>query len=101
EALTLADLAILPTAPSPIDLDRSWETEPIASQLTRTYALITQADRRTKSLEQTVQALEASNVSLFATRISTRAGIRRTLGYNPPGDLGEYQAVADELLEVL
>jgi len=52
EALKLADLAILPTAPSPIDLDRFWETEQIASQLTRTYALITQADRRTKSLEQ-------------------------------------------------
>lgn len=101
EALKLADLAILPTAPSPIDLDRFWETEQIASQLTRTYALITQADRRTKSLEQTVEALEASEVQLFATKISTREGIRRSFGYNPASDLGEYQAVADELLEVL
>ena len=101
EALKLADLAILPTAPSPIDLDRFWETEQIASQLTRTYALITQADRRTKSLEQTVEALNASDVQLFATKISTREGIRRSFGYNPAGDLGEYQAVADELLEVL
>src|SRR5699024_8289086 len=101
EALKLADLAILPTAPSPIDLDRFWETEQIASQLTRTYALITQADRRTKSLEQTVEALEASEVKLFATKISTREGIRRSFGYNPASDLGEYQAVADELLEVL
>jgi len=101
EALKLADLAILPTAPSPIDLDRFWETEQIASQLTRTYALITQADRRTKSLEQTVEALEASEVQLFATKISTQEGIRRSFGYNPAGDLGEYQAVADELLEVL
>ena len=97
----MADLAILPTAPSPIDLDRFWETEQIASQLTRTYALITQADRRTKSLEQTVEALEASEVQLFATKISTREGIRRSFGYNPASDLGEYQAVADELLEVL
>ena len=101
EALKLADLAILPTAPSPIDLDRFWETEQIASQLTRTYALITQADRRTKSLEQTVEALEASEVQLFATKISTREGICRSFGYNPASDLGEYQAVADELLEVL
>ena len=101
EALKLADVAILPTAPSPIDLDRFWETEQIASQLTRTYALITQADRRTKSLEQTVEALNASDVQLFATKISTREGIRRSFGYNPAGDLGEYQAVADELLEVL
>src|SRR5699024_5193779 len=61
----------------------------------------TQADRRTKSLEQTVGALEASNVSLFATKISTREGIRRSFGDNPAGDLGEHQAVADELLEVL
>src|SRR5699024_900587 len=62
EALKLADLAILPTAPSPIDLDRFWETEQIASQLTRTYALITHADRRTKSLKQTgdVHALVTS-----------------------------------------
>lgn len=101
EALKLADVAILPTAPSPIDLDRFWETEQIASQLTRTFALITQADRRTKSLEQTVEALEASEVQLFATKISTREGIRRSFGYNPANDLGEYQAVADELLEVL
>jgi len=101
EALKLADVAILPTAPSPIDLDRFWETEQIASQLTRTYALITQADRRTKSLEQTVEALKTSDVQLFATKISTREGIRRSFGYNPAGDLGEYQAVADELLEVL
>src|SRR5699024_12274363 len=89
EALKLADLAMLPTAPSPIDLDRFWETEQIASQLTRTYALITQADRRTKSLEQTVEALEASEVQLFATKISTREGIRRSFGYNPASDLGE------------
>ena len=101
EALKLADLAILPTAPSPIDLDRFWETEQIASQLTRTYALITQADRRTKSLEQTVEALKANEVSLFATRISTREGIRLSFGYNPAGNLGEYQTMADELLEVL
>jgi len=101
EALKLANVTILPTAPSPIDLDRFWETEQIASQLTRTYALITQADRRTKSLKQTVEALEASEMQLFATKISTREGIRRSFGYNPANDLGEYQAVADELLEVL
>lgn len=101
EALRLADVAILPTAPSPIDLDRFWETEQIVSQLTHTYALITQADRRTKSLEQTVEALEASEVQLFATKISTRERIRRSFGYNPASDLGEYQAVVDELLEVL
>src|SRR5699024_1694388 len=100
EALELADLAMLHTAPPTVDLDRFCENEQIASQLTRTYALITQADRRTKSLEQTVEALEASEVQLFATKISTREGIRRSFGYNPASDLGEYQAVADELLEV-
>src|SRR5699024_9453703 len=96
-----AELALLPTAASPSDLDRFWETEQIASQLTRPYALVTHAGRRTKSLEQTVEALEGSEVQLFATKISTREGIRRSVGYNPASDLGEYQAVADELLEVL
>src|SRR5699024_5413068 len=100
-SVKLADLAILPPVSSPLELDRFCGTVQSSWQLTRTYALITQADRRTKSLEQTVEALEASEVQLFATKISTREGIRRSFGYNPASDLGEYQAVADELLEVL
>src|SRR5699024_12012315 len=81
EALKLADLAILPTAPSPIDLDRFWETEQIASQLTRTYALLTQAARPTKSLVQPAAPLAASEVQLFAPQMSTRGRTRRSVGY--------------------
>src|SRR5699024_6510377 len=40
-----------------------------------------------------------SEVQLFATKISTREGIRRSFGDNPASDLGEYQAIADELWE--
>ena len=101
-ALEQADVAILPCAPSGLDLDRLWETERIASQKCSSYVLLTQVDRRTRSFDAALEALEAQGVGYFETPIPSREAIRQSYGRRPtPSALHGYESVITELLEAM
>lgn len=101
-ALDQADVAILPCAPSGLDLDRLWETERVASQKCPSYVLLTQVDRRTRSFDAALAALEGQGVGYFETTIPSREAIRQSYGHRPaPSALHGYEHVITELLEAM
>ena len=101
-ALEQADVAILPCAPSGLDLDRLWETERVASQKCPSYVLLTQVDRRTRSFDAALAALEGQGVGYFETTIPSREAIRQSYGHRPaPSALHGYEHVITELLEAM
>lgn len=57
-ALNGADLIIIPTASSAIDMSRVWETEAIASEVAAAYILLTQVNTRTRSYAAAFDVLE-------------------------------------------
>lgn len=101
-ALEQADVAILPCAPSGLDLDRLWETERVASQKCSSYVLLTQVDRRTRSFDAALTALEGQGVGYFETTIPSREAVRQSYGHRPsPSALHGYEHVTTELLEAM
>jgi len=99
-ALEAADLAIIPTAPSSIDMSRVWETERVSSSHVPSYVLLTQADARTNALRIALEVLEAEGVGHFETFIPLREAVRQSFGTHPGAELYNYDVAAKEILEV-
>jgi len=57
-ALAGADVAVIPTAPSSIDMARTWETEQAACANLPCYVLVTQADLRSKAPSAALRLLD-------------------------------------------
>lgn len=100
-ALSVADLAVIPSAPSALDMSRVWETESVASSHAPTYVLLTQVDTRARGREAAMAALEQQGVGHFETVIGMREAIRQSFGRNPSDDLYRYEDAAAELLEAI
>lgn len=96
-ALNGADLIIIPTASSAIDMSRVWETEAIASKVADAYVLLTQVDTRTRSYAAAFDVLEEQGVGYFETAIPRRENIRQSFG-TKPAELYGYDRAAAELL---
>lgn len=96
-ALNGADLIIIPTASSAIDMSRVWETEAIASKVADAYVLLTQVDTRTRSYAAAFDVLEEQGVGYFETAIPRRENIRQSFGTKPT-ELYGYDRAAAELL---
>jgi len=96
-ALNGADLIIIPTASSAIDMSRVWETEAIASRVADAYVLLTQVDTRTRSYAAAFDVLEEQGVGYFETAIPRRENIRQSFGTKPT-ELYGYDRAAAELL---
>lgn len=96
-ALNGADLIIIPTASSAIDMSRVWETEAIASKVADSYVLLTQVDTRTRSYAAAFDVLEEQGVGYFETAIPRRENIRQSFGTKPT-ELYGYDRAAAELL---
>ncbi|MFQ6486131.1 ParA family protein [Brachybacterium epidermidis] len=100
-ALRAADIAIIPSAPSALDMSRVWETETVASSHVPTYVLLTQVDTRARGGAAAMSVLDEQGVGHFETAIGMREAIRQSFGLNPGNDLYRYEDAARELLEVL
>lgn len=100
-ALALADVAVLPTGPASMDMDRLWETEKVASQRAPAYVLLTLADRRTRSAEDALSVLEEQEVGYFETVIPLLSSFRNAYGHRPGETLEGYESVTTELLEAM
>ncbi|MGW9588656.1 AAA family ATPase [Microbacterium sp. NPDC055455] len=97
-AVTAADVAIVPTAPSTVDVDRLWPTLDGLGDVPA-IVLITSARLGTKLLDDVRQVLDDEEVNYFRAAIMMRESIRSAHG-SRPNRLEGYADVADELVNV-
>jgi chromosome partitioning protein len=99
EAIELADLVVVPTGASPLDVRRVWPTLEITAHRP-TAVLLTGVDLRTRLADEVKALLENEGVPVIGTRIVRREGIRRAFG-STPSQLHGYDDVLNELMEAL
>lgn len=99
EAIDIADLVVVPTGASPLDVRRVWPTLEITAHRP-TAVLLTGIDFRTRLAEEVRALLEAEGVPVVATPIARREAIRRSYG-TAPVHLHGYDDVLTELTEAL
>jgi len=97
-AIDAADMVIVPTAPSGLDLQRVWPTLEAAAHKPA-GVLLTSAELGTKLLELTKDTLEGEDVFVFETIIGKRQAIRQSFGTVPSHYYG-YGDLLDEINEV-
>ncbi len=99
EAIEVADLVVVPTGASPLDVRRVWPTLEITAHRP-TAVLLTGVDMRTRLADEVRSLLEAEGVPVIGTPIVRREAIRRAYG-SAPDRLYGYDDVLTELLGAL
>lgn len=99
EAIDMADLVIVPTGASPLDVRRVWPTLEITAHRP-TAVLLTGVDLRTRLADEVRALLEAEGVPVISTPILRREDVRRAYG-TTPGRWHGYDDVLTELLEAM
>lgn len=99
EAIDVADLVVVPTGASPLDVRRVWPTLEITAHRP-TAVLLTGVDMRTRLADEVRTLLEDEGVPVIGTPIVRREGIRRAYG-TTPGHLHGYDDVLNELMGAL
>ena len=101
EAIAIrSDLVIIPTAPTGLDVTRGLATLSALAPDKPAIVLFTDADPRTVLFREAKEALEESGIACFDTPIKPLQAIRASYGSRPPKS-PSYQAVAEELVEIL
>lgn len=96
EAIDVADLVIVPTGASPLDVRRVWPTLEITAHRP-TAVLLTAVDLRTRLADEVRALLEGEGVPVIATPILRREDVRRSYG-TAPDHLHGYDDVLSELM---
>lgn len=100
-AVAAADLVILPTASTAMDLERTVQTAATIPVTTPRVALITRANKQTRSYRDAMEFLgDHDDLAVFSTGITNREAIHYSYGSRPPV-FHEYSTVTDEILELL
>jgi chromosome partitioning protein len=99
EAIDIADLVVVPTGTSPLDVRRVWPTLEITAHRP-TAVLLTSVDLRTRLADEVRALLEAEGVPVIGTPILRREDVRRAYGASPTR-LHGYDDVLTELLEAM
>ncbi|WP_151550199.1 MULTISPECIES: ParA family protein [Corynebacterium] len=95
-AVEAADLVLIPTCPSAIEVDRMWSTVELAEASKTSYAvLLTSAQLGTKALEELRSALDDSDTPWIRHIIPQRMEIKRSWGGIPMKAHGYDFATAD------
>lgn len=98
-SLRCADFIIIPTGPTPADIDRTWHTISLCRNAKVAFGvLIANITPGTKLLDVIHEALDEEQVPVFETEIRRREEVRRDFG-TCPSNLHGYDKVLDELLE--
>lgn len=97
EAIDAADLVIVPTGVSPLDVRRVWPTLEITAHRP-TAVLLTGVDLRTRLADEVRALLENEGVPVIGTPILRREDVRRAYGTTPARLYG-YDDVLSELME--
>jgi chromosome partitioning protein len=99
EAIDIADLVVVPTGASPLDVRRVWPTLEITAHRP-TAVLLTGIDLRTRLADEVRTLLESEGVPVISTPIVRREGIRRAYG-TTPANLHGYDDVLTEVMEAM
>ena len=99
EAIDIADLVVVPTGASPLDVRRVWPTLEITAHRL-TAVLLTGVDLRTRLADEVRSLLENEGVPVIGTPIVRREDIRRAYGITPT-NLHGYDDVLTELMEAV
>lgn len=98
-AAAVADLVILPSAPTVMDIARLVRTAASMPPQVPCVALLTRANKQTRTYREVVEYVHSqNNLAAFNNSIASRQAIHNSYGYRPPM-FHEYSFVADELLE--
>lgn len=100
QALKIADFTIIPTASTPLDMERMWATYETTEGKDRA-TLITKAFSRTRALTETIELFDEEKVPYFDTIIYKREDIAKAFGHTAIDELHGYEHVATELVEAL
>lgn len=98
-AVDAADVVIVPTQASPLDVQRAWTTLEVCDHRPAAV-LIVAADLNTNLLRDTRTAFEEADVFVFQSVIPKRQQIRRDFGAIPE-NLHGYDDIFTELLEAM
>ncbi len=98
-AIKAADLILVPTGASPLDMRRVWPTLEITDRHP-TAVLLTGIDLRTRLADEVRTLLDAEGVPVVGTPILRREDLRRAYGSTPTHMHG-YDQVFTELMEAL
>lgn len=98
-AVELVDLALIPSAASPMDIDRVWPTMQLLSHRA-TAVVLNGIDARETLSSVARDVLESEGVPVANTVIPTRAASRRSFG-TVPQVAEHYRALTNEILEAL
>ncbi len=83
-AIEVADLVVIPTCPSAIEVDRMWSTVELAEAANVAYAvLLTSVQLGTNALEDLKQALHESGTPCIPHVIPQRMDLKRAWGTTP------------------
>lgn len=98
-AIDRADVIIIPTIPSPLDMKRVWSTLDVAAQKPAAV-LLTSVEPHTTLVDDFKTVFQDEDVFCFATEIPKRQAIRKVVGMSPQEFFG-YDKLFTELMEVL
>lgn len=99
-ALENAAFVVVPTEPSPVDLDRTWETIRLCERAQIPYAILLTSTSKTKLFALTVEALDEEKVPVFETVIPRREEIKSNFGLLPSYLHGYDEALTELLQEI-
>lgn len=101
-AAARADLVIVPTEPSRLDMSRVWATVDALGQDVPAVVLLNRANPRTRLHAEAVQALADEGVPRFDATIPRREAFKHATGTWPstPRELGPWAEVAAEIEEM-
>ena len=99
-AIEVADLVLVPTSTSTLDLSRLQATIDLASRSGKPAAVLLTRTRRTRSVGATEDSLRSAGVRLLRTHIALREALAMGFG-QPVRQLHGYELVTAELLDTL
>lgn len=100
-AIVAADLVILPTVATAMDLEHTIQTAATIPTATPRAGLITRTNKQTRSYRDALEFLsDREDLAAVIAGITNREAIHHSYGSRPP-IFHEYSAVTDEILETL
>ncbi|MGR4775806.1 ParA family protein [Bifidobacterium adolescentis] len=96
-ALSVADMIIVPSSDSPLDVQQTYETMKSLNPSAVSRVLLTRCERNTVSFRLTVDSLGDAGVPRFGDAVWKRQAIKNAFGMRPP-KLYEYGSVFSDLL---
>lgn len=99
-AVALADVVLVPTSPSALDLSQVQATVDLAAAAGRPAVVLLNRTRRTRSVALAEQGLRAAGVRVLRTHIALREAVAMAFG-QPVRQLHGYELAAAELVGAL